>query len=135
MCPENTVYAQIYGKCIERCGEGQVLSQSTWKCINTTNPEDTEIINNGDYASLCPPEKPVWNPDSKSCSRCSSDLPFWDSSIQKCSKCQTGSEWDPYTSKCNAIVPSCPEDEHYDLEQKKCIPIDIRDDTEGLCPP
>lgn len=47
------------------------------RCQNITivQPSDNNL------ASLCPPDKPIWNSLTKSCSQCNNDKPYWNSNI------------------------------------------------------
>lgn len=83
-----------------------------------TQPNDSII-------SICPPNRPNWNPLSKQCSPCPQDNPFWDSRTNKCQKCQTGQTLNPTTNVCegSSTIAQCPSGTSYNNQTKQCVKV------------
>ena len=75
-------------KCVQNCKEGEFFNEETSKC----EPEEKEEVEKpaGENVGLCPPDRPIWDPESKSCNRCSSETPYWNEAQKKCVGCLEG---------------------------------------------
>lgn len=69
------------------------------KCQNITH---VVIPGDGSQASLCPPNRPIWNADLKACSQCESDTPYWSEELGKCLQCPHGYAWNSTSGKCQS---------------------------------
>lgn len=93
-CPSGSVYNPSSQSCTKSCPQGTVLNAQTMECQNITSVEGNDV-------SVCPPQKPIWNDLTKSCSECQADKPYWDG--QKCSKCPSGQIENTTNGNCEDV--------------------------------
>ena len=85
--------------CTVICAAGQQLNAITLVCQNITEPIQPQP-SNGSFTSLCPPDRPIWNAETKSCSQCNAATPFWNEQTGKCQICPVNQIWNSTTNSC-----------------------------------
>lgn len=127
-CPESSTYDPTRNLCAKQCASGQQLNPLTMQCQNITT-----IVNDGSQASLCPPDRPIWNPQTKSCSHCAAASPFWNENSGTCQKCPVGQIWNETLKACQGqVVTQCPSGSKWNSSTRKCDQII---GSMAFCPP
>ena len=115
-CEDVTAIYNLETRKCEQCPIGKIFNYQSRTCdYNVTCPSGTQFnektvmcekLQPSINDSMCPPEKPIWNPLVYGCFKCQSEKPYFDNELHECTACPEDTHYDPQSAEC--VYQDCP---------------------------